>query len=169
MMNDQFKDLKTRFLKMMSLLSMSVQVKLNRVFFRAVQPMAWVVMLAAVVMSPKAWGQPHVVQVLADKGSHFRVPGQGKAEIVLKAGEPVLLRIEAQKSKTWNRDGVVHGFTVLRAKDRAKVPDWDLELRPGTQEFTLTAPKEPGEYEVLCTVICSGDHEGMRMKLVVVP
>ena len=42
-------------------------------------------------------------------------------------------------------------------------------LKPGTQEFALTAPTEPGEYEVVCTVICSQDHEGMRMKFVVVP
>jgi heme/copper-type cytochrome/quinol oxidase subunit 2 len=87
----------------------------------------------------------------------------------VKAGEPVTLKISARKGKTWNRDGTVHGFTLLRRKDHAKVPGWDLELKPGTQEFTLTAPSEPGEYEVLCTVICSEDHEGMRMKFVVVP
>ena len=85
------------------------------------------------------------------------------------AGESLLLRIEARKSKTWNRDGAVHGFTLLRMKDRAKVPGWDLELQPGVQEFRLTAPSEPGRYEILCTVICSGDHEGMRMKFLVLP
>jgi heme/copper-type cytochrome/quinol oxidase subunit 2 len=141
----------------------------ERVFVRGIRAAAWAAMWVAVATALKASSQPHVVQVLADKSSHFRVPGRGKPEIVLKAGEPVLLRIEAQKSRTWNRDGVVHGFTVLRMKDHSKIPDWDLELRPGTQEFTLTAPRETGEYEVLCTVICSGDHEGMRMKLIVVP
>ena len=55
------------------------------------------------------------------------------------------------------------------SSDRSKVPDWNLLLRPGTQEFTLTAPAEPGEYVVVCTVICSEDHEGMNMRLVVVP
>lgn len=38
-----------------------------------------------------------------------------------------------------------------------------------TQEFTLTVPVEPGEYVALCTVICSDDHEGMHMKVVVIP
>lgn len=113
--------------------------------------------------------QAHVIEVLADKDSHFKIAGQSKPEITVKAGEPVTLKISARKGKTWNRDGAVHGFTLLRRKDHAKVPGWDLELRQGTQEFTLTAPSEPGEYEVLCTVICSGDHEGMRMKFVVLP
>jgi heme/copper-type cytochrome/quinol oxidase subunit 2 len=36
-------------------------------------------------------------------------------------------------------------------------------------EFLLTAPDEAGDYEVVCTVVCSEDHEGMHMKLVVLP
>ncbi len=116
-----------------------------------------------------AWGQPRVIEVLADKDSRFKIPGQGKPEITLKAGEAVVLRIEARKGKNRNRDGAIHGFTLLRAKDRAKVPGWDFELMPGKQELALTAPSQPGEYEVVCTVICSDDHEGMRMKFVVLP
>ena len=116
-----------------------------------------------------ALGQARVIEVLADKDSHFKIAGQSKAEITVKAGEPLLLRISARKGKTWNRDGTVHGFTLLRAKDHRKISGWNLELKPGTQEFTLTAPAEPGDYDVLCTVICSEEHEGMRMKFVVVP
>jgi heme/copper-type cytochrome/quinol oxidase subunit 2 len=116
-----------------------------------------------------AFGQARVIEVLADKDSHFKMTGQSHPEITVKAGEPLVLRISARKGKTWNRDGAVHGFTLLRAKDHSKVPGWDLELKAGTQDFTLTAPTEPGDYEVLCTVICSDDHEGMRMKFVVLP
>jgi len=116
-----------------------------------------------------AFGQARVIEVLADKDSHFKIAGQGKAEITVKAGEPLLLRISARKGKTWNRDGTVHGFTLLRASDHRKVSGWNLELKPGTQEFALTAPAEPGDYEVLCTVICSENHEAMRMKFVVLP
>lgn len=119
--------------------------------------------------SVPSFGQARVIEVLADKDSHFKIAGMSHAEITAKAGEPLLLRINARKGKTWNRDGTVHGFTLLRAKDHSKVSGWDLELKPGTHEFSLTAPAEPGEYEVLCTVICSEDHEGMRMKFVVVP
>ena len=112
---------------------------------------------------------PRVIEVLADKDSRFKMPGQGHPEITVRAGEALVLRIEARRGKTWNRDGSVHGFTLLHAKDHAKVPGWDLELRPGRQEFALTAPSQPGEYEVLCTVICSDEHDGMRMKFIVVP
>ena len=84
-------------------------------------------------------------------------------------GEELLLRITARRGKTWNRDGSIHGFTLLRAKDRTKVEGWNLLLRPGLNEFQLVAPAEPGEYVVVCTVICSEEHEGMNMRLTVVP
>ena len=122
-----------------------------------------------VLSSTPSFGQARVIEVLADKDSHFKMAGMSRPEITVKAGEPLLLRINARKGKTMNRDGTVHGFTLLRAKDHSKVNGWNLELKPGTQEFSLTAPAEPGEYEVLCTVICSEEHEGMRMKFVVLP
>ena len=114
-----------------------------------------------------AYGQPRVIEILADKDSHYRIAGQNKPQLALKAGEQILLRIDARRSRTWSRDGSVHGFTMMRVKDHARIRDWDFELKPGVNEFPVTAPAEPGEYEVMCTVICSGDHEGMRMKVVV--
>jgi len=129
---------------------------------------AWMGMLICFGIQGAAMGQSRLIEVVADKDSRYKVSGQGKPEIVLKAGEPVLLRINARKGKTWNRDGAVHGFTLL-TKDKKKVAGWDIELKAGTQEFSLVAPTEPGEYEVLCTVVCSEDHENMRMRLVVVP
>ncbi len=128
-----------------------------------------VVVALCLLSALPALGQARVIEVLADKDSHFKIAGQSKPEITVKAGEQITLKINARKGKTWNRDGTVHGFTLLRKNDHAKVPGWDLELRQGSQEFTLTAPSQPGEYEVLCTVICSEDHEGMRMKFVVEP
>ena len=115
-------------------------------------------------------GSPvHVIEVLADKDSRYKIAGEKQAEISVRAGELILLRITARKGKSWNRDGSIHGFSLLRAGDRSKVPGWDLLLRPGAQEFSLNAPTEPGEYVVVCTVVCSEDHEGMNMKFVVVP
>jgi hypothetical protein len=114
-------------------------------------------------------GPVHLIEVVADKDSRYKFPAGGKPEITLKAGEQVLLRVTARKAKSWNRDGSIHGFSLLRNSDRSKVPDWNLLLRPGTQEFNLTAPAEPGDYVVVCTVICSEDHEGMNMRVVVVP
>src|ERR1700694_4666351 len=121
---------------------------------------AWAVSGIFLIMALPVFGEARVIEVLAGKDSRFKVVGQDRAEITVKAGEPLLLRIDARKGKSWNRNGAVHGFTLLRVKGRAKVPGWDLELQPGVQEFRLVAPSEPGQYEVLCTVICSGDHEG---------
>jgi heme/copper-type cytochrome/quinol oxidase subunit 2 len=130
---------------------------------------AWTLAVLLAASIQPAWAKARVINVLADKDSHFKIPGQKEKQITVKAGEPIVLTIEARKGKTWSRDGAVHGFTLLRAKDHATVPGWDLELKPGTQTFTLTAPSEAGEYEVVCTVICSDNHEGMRMKFMVVP
>jgi heme/copper-type cytochrome/quinol oxidase subunit 2 len=124
-------------------------------------------LVAAIV--PRVVAQPRVIELTADHDSRYRMAGQRTPEITVKAGEQILLRVTARKAKSWNRDGSIHGFTLLRAKDRRKVEGWDLLFKPGTQEFLLTAPSEPGEYEAVCTVICSEDHEGMHLKFVVLP
>ena len=110
-----------------------------------------------------------VIEVLADKDSRYKIAGEKTPEISVKTREPIVLRITARKAKSWNRYGSIHGFSLLRAKERSKVPGWDLLLRAGTQEFSLIASDEPGEYVVVCTVICSEEHEGMHMKFVVTP
>jgi len=119
--------------------------------------------------STSALAQSRVIELVADSDSRYRIAGERTPEITVKAGEQVLLRVTARKGKSWNRDGSIHGFTLLRAKDRSKVEGWDLLLKSGTQEFRLIAPSEPGEYEVVCTVICSEEHEGMHMKFTVLP
>lgn len=118
---------------------------------------------------PSAFAQPRVIELTADRDSRYRIAGQHTPEITVKAGEQLLLRVTARKAKSWNRDGSIHGFSLLRAKDRSKVEGWDLLFKPGTQEFLLTAPSEPGEYEAVCTVVCSEEHEGMHLKFTVVP
>jgi heme/copper-type cytochrome/quinol oxidase subunit 2 len=129
-----------------------------------------VVLAACVLLSAEfLHAQTRIIEVTATKDSRYKIAGESKPEITLKAGEHVVFRITAQKAKTWNRDGSIHGFTLLRAGDRSKVPGWNLSLMPGTHDFELTAPFEPGEYVVVCTVICSEEHEGMNMKLAVVP
>ena len=107
--------------------------------------------------------------MLADKDSRYKIAGEKQPEIEVKAGEAILLRITARKGKSWNRDGSIHGFSLLRAADRSKVAGWDLLLKPGVNEYPMQAPAEPGLYEVVCTVVCSEYHEGMKMKFVVVP
>jgi heme/copper-type cytochrome/quinol oxidase subunit 2 len=130
---------------------------------------AFVVMaMLFLALLPYADAQPRVIELTADHDSRYKMAGQRTPEITVRAGEQVLLRVTARKGKSWNRDGSIHGFALLRAKDRSKVEGWDLLFKPGTQEFLLTAP-EPGEYEAVCTVICSEDHESMHLKVTVLP
>jgi heme/copper-type cytochrome/quinol oxidase subunit 2 len=112
---------------------------------------------------------PVVVEVLADHDSRYKIAGMKEPVITVHAGQAVTLKITAVKAKDHARDGAIHGFSLLRAKDRSHVPGWDFRLRPGAQTLMLKAPEEPGEYVVVCTVICSADHEGMHMKFVVLP
>jgi heme/copper-type cytochrome/quinol oxidase subunit 2 len=113
--------------------------------------------------------QVRTIELTADKDSRYKIAGMHVPEITVRAGEQILLRVTARKAKSWNRDGSIHGFTLLRAKDRSKVEGWDLLFKPGTQEFLMTAPSEPGEYVAVCTVICSEEHEGMHLKVIVLP
>jgi heme/copper-type cytochrome/quinol oxidase subunit 2 len=136
---------------------------LRRMFF-------WMMLVSDVVaVVPDLAAQTRVIEITADSDSRYKMAGMRSPEITAKAGEQVLLRITAHRGKSWNRDGSIHGFTLLRAKDRTKVDGWDLLLKPGTQEYTMTVPNEPGAYEVVCTVICSEDHEGMHLKFTVIP
>ena len=115
-----------------------------------------------------AQNQIRVVEILADKDSRYKIGRQASPTLTFKAGEEVQFRITAKKAKTLNRNGSIHGFALIRKKDGAKFADWDLELKPGTQEFILKVPSEPGEYEIVCTVICSDGHEDMHMKVIVI-
>lgn len=132
--------------------------------------LVWTAAVSALLVGlPRASAQARVVELIADSDSRYKIAGQRTPQITVKAGEQVLLRVTAHRGKSWNRDGSIHGFSLLRARDRSKVDGWDLLLKPGTQEFRLTVPNEPGAYEVVCTVICSEDHEGMHMKFTVLP
>jgi heme/copper-type cytochrome/quinol oxidase subunit 2 len=119
--------------------------------------------------APRIHAQQRAIELTADRDSRYKIAGLRIPEITVKAGEQILLRVTARRGKSWNRDGSVHGFSLLHVRDRTKVDGWDLLFKPGTQEFLLTAPAEPGEYIAVCTVICSEEHEGMHMKFTVLP
>jgi heme/copper-type cytochrome/quinol oxidase subunit 2 len=142
---------------------MTIRLKIRRIFLGIA---AASVLLAGL---PRASAQARVIEVTADSDSRYKIAGQRVPEITVKAGEQVLLRVTAHRGKSWNRGGSIHGFSLLRVKDRTRVDGWDLLFKPGKQEFLLTVPNEPGAYEVVCTVICSEDHEGMHMKFTVLP
>jgi heme/copper-type cytochrome/quinol oxidase subunit 2 len=116
------------------------------------------------VQSPRvARGAPKIINVVADKDNRFKIPGQAKPVITVKAGEVLRLHITAHKAGEWDKDGTVHSFTIKELKDQG----WDLRLKEGVQDFTLVAPADPGEYLIECTVKCGDGHDDMRMTLVV--
>jgi len=126
-------------------------------------------LLWALPCAAQAPQPPRLIEVLADHDSRYKMQAQRTPSITVTAGEKIRLRVTAIRAKEQNRDGSIHGFSLLRPKDHKPVPGWELLFKPGTQEFELTAPEEPGEYQVVCTVICSENHEGMTMKFFVEP
>ena len=147
-------------------------MNLRFLFSQRMPALPWSLILLA--FSSCSWAQcaqneRRVVEILADHDSRYRMEGQKQPVLKLKAGEKITLRITAKKAKNVNRNGAIHGFTLLHAKDRSPVDEWDFELKPGVQDFDVTAPSEPGEYIAVCTVVCSDEHEGMNMKVVVLP
>ena len=126
-------------------------------------------LLLLLLLPVKAQQATRVIEVTAGHDSRYKIQGLSKPSITVTANEKILLRVTAIRAKQSNRDGSIHGFSLLRPKDHQPVPGWELLLKPGVQEFALTAPAEPGEYQVVCTVICSEGHEQMNMKFIVEP
>lgn len=126
-------------------------------------------LLLGLLLPVKAQQGPRVIEVTAGHDSRYKIEGMSKPGITVTANEKILLRVTAIRAKQNNRDGSIHGFSLLRPKDHQPVPGWELLLKPGIQEFLLTAPADPGEYLVVCTVICSEGHEQMNMKFIVEP
>jgi len=107
---------------------------------------------------------PRTFEIIADKDNTFKVVGQKKPIITVKAGEVIRLKFTALKRTEFEKDGSVHSFTIKRLKDQG----WDLRLKEGTKEFTLVAPSDPGEYVVECAVKCGSGHNAMKMKMIVI-
>lgn len=141
----------------------------ERAAFRQWQVTFGVIALLGFGPSLSGQTQRRVIEIFAGHDSRYKIAGQKASVLTMKAGEEITLRVTAVKAKNRNRDGSIHGFSLLRAKDREPVEGWDLLLKPGVQEFDLVAPAEGGEYIVLCTVICGPDHEQMNMKVLIEP
>lgn len=106
---------------------------------------------------------PRVIELVADKDNTFKVPGQSKPVITVRPGEAVVLRITSHFGGEKSRDNYVHSFVVKKLRDQG----WDLRLKEGVEDFTVTAPRMPGEYLAECTVKCGRGHDDMNMKLIV--
>ena len=111
---------------------------------------------------PFAGAEPaaRVVELTATRDNQFKLAGGKKGPLVLKAGEQVTFKVTAFAGGAKGKDGSVHSF-VVRA---LKAQGWDVRLKEGVQEFTLTAPA-PGEYVIECTVFCGDGHDDMKLKM----
>ena len=109
--------------------------------------------------APKVW------EVIAAKDNTFRVVGQKKAVITVKAGQVVKVKVIGEKGQEWDKNGAVHSFTVNDLKDQG----WDAQIKEGVNQLTLVAPSTPGQYEIICAVKCGEGHDDMKMTLVVTP
>lgn len=105
--------------------------------------------------------QPRVVEIVAGSDNVFHLSGNAKV-LYLKAGEQVHFKISSGFGGMRGRDGSVHSFTVRNLRDQG----WDVRLKEGVQEFTLTAPPA-GEYLVECAVKCGPGHDNMNFRMVV--
>ena len=114
---------------------------------------------------PASTGDDKIWEVLATKDQTFVVKGEKKPVITVKAGQTVHLRITAEKATEMAKDGSVHSFTIKQLADQG----WNIRLKKGTKDYTLTAPSKPGEYVIECAVKCGPGHADQRMKLVVIP
>ena len=112
------------------------------------------------------WSQaPKTVEVIAGNDNTFKVTGQKKPVITVKAGQVIKLHVIGKKGGEWAKDGSVHSLTINSLKDQG----WDLPVKEGSNDFTIVAPSTPGEYTIECAIKCGEGHEDMKMKLVVTP
>jgi heme/copper-type cytochrome/quinol oxidase subunit 2 len=127
---------------------------------------ARLVILVPLLASSLGWAQaPRTIQVIANKDNTFKVVGQKKPVIQVKPSEVIKLKITSFKGGEQDKDGAVHSLTIKQLKDLG----WDIRLYPGTKEYTLVAPDQPGEYVIECTVKCGDGHDDMKANLVVAP
>jgi plastocyanin len=102
------------------------------------------------------------ITLIADKDNRFKLADGKKGPLVLEHGERVTFRVTAVFGGEKARDGAVHSFVIRKLRDQG----WDVRLKEGVQEFTLTAPP-PGDYLIECTVKCGPGHDSMNMRMVV--
>jgi cytochrome c oxidase subunit 2 len=91
--------------------------------------------------------EPRVIEIKAKKYEF------APAEITLKKGEPVVLRLSSEDR--------VHGFMSKPLKIDTDIPN------DATKDVAIT-PDTAGDFTVICDHYCGLGHGGMKMKVTVV-
>ena len=71
-------------------------------------------LLLLLLLPAKAQQASRVIEVTAGHDSRYKIEGQSKPSITVTANEKILLRVTAIRAKQSNRDGSIHGFSLLR-------------------------------------------------------
>jgi|SRR5581483_183798 hypothetical protein len=126
--------------------------------------LSWLFTLLLVAMAHCATAtDARIIEIIAARDNTFLVAQSRSAVIRAHSGEPLRLRITAQRGGESARDGAIHSLVIRELREQG----WDLRLHEGTHDYDVTAPATPGEYLIECTVKCGRGHDDMRMKLVV--
>jgi len=119
--------------------------------------------MGTVAVPLRAAESPRIIRLIADRDNRFKLRDQSKQVLMLKAGEEIILRVTAYPGTERARDGSVHSLVIRSLRDQG----WDVRLKEGTQDLRLTAPANPGEYLIECTVKCGPGHDNMNLKVIV--
>ena len=126
---------------------------------------AWSLLMFADAPVLCAQPSPRVIQIIAGRDNRFHLPGEKKQVLMLKANEPLLLKITAQRGDQSALDGAVHSLVIRSLRSSG----WDIRLKEGEQDVAVRAPSLPGTYFAECTVRCGPGHDDMRLKILVQP
>ena len=99
------------------------------------------------VTTVRAADEPRVIEIKAKKYEF------APAEITLKKGEPVILRLTSSDR--------VHGFMSKPLKIDTDIPN-------DTSKDVAITPDTAGDFSVICDHYCGLGHGGMKMKVTVV-
>lgn len=124
---------------------------------------AALILFGILLAAPSRAQEPRTIEILATSDNTFQIPGQKSPVIHAKPGEPLILKVTAQKGSEWAKDGAVHSIVIRSLRDQG----WDYRLHEGTQVLQAKAPETPGTYVIECTVKCGRGHDDMKMKLIV--
>ena len=125
--------------------------------------LAALILFGILFAAPLRAQEPRTIDILATSDNTFQIPGQKSPVIHAKTGEPLILKVTAQRGSEWAKDGAVHSIVIRSLRDQG----WDYRLHEGTQVLQAKAPETPGTYVIECTVKCGRGHDDMKMKLIV--
>jgi heme/copper-type cytochrome/quinol oxidase subunit 2 len=109
--------------------------------------------------------KPRLIEIEATSKNLFKVKGQNDNTITVKPNEVLRFKVKSEygdeKDPEW--PGCAHSFSLKGYEEQG----WNVCLPPGTTEFVLVAPSDPGKYKIECLAKCGKGHDDMFMMMIV--